>query len=288
MRSKFILGTVQFGLEYGINNSIGKPSKEKVFEILDYAKSCGIELLDTAKAYGTATNLIEDYNHNQARPFDIITKFHSDIHSNDLDESLKQFISNNGLDSIYACMFHSYNDYRTDCKSMTKLVSLKSEGFIKKIGVSVYSNQEIESIINDDQIDLIQLPFNLLDNYQQKGELLEKLREKGKIIHVRSIFLQGLFFKDPNDLSHKLQPLRPALIQIQKIAQEEGLTIEELAISYALSVSSIDNLVIGVDSLEQLKSNLTLEKSRIDQSIIDRINSITISDLSLLNPSNWN
>ena len=75
MTDKLILGTVQFGLDYGINNRLGKPSKQKVFEILDYASQNEIKILDTADTYGSATELLGNYNNSNSSRFLINTKF---------------------------------------------------------------------------------------------------------------------------------------------------------------------------------------------------------------------
>ncbi len=50
--SKISLGTVQFGMDYGIANVRGKVDKEEVFKIMDLASSKKIGFLDTAYSYG--------------------------------------------------------------------------------------------------------------------------------------------------------------------------------------------------------------------------------------------
>ena len=71
---QLILGTVQLGLDYGINNDVGKPSVEKSFEILDYAFNNGISILDTANAYGDSEKIIGNYMKKTGNEFKISTK----------------------------------------------------------------------------------------------------------------------------------------------------------------------------------------------------------------------
>ena len=54
MVDKFILGTVHFGLDYGINNDVGKISEDDAFRILMISYQNGIRTLDTAGNYGNS------------------------------------------------------------------------------------------------------------------------------------------------------------------------------------------------------------------------------------------
>lgn len=54
MPSKLALGTVQFGLEYGINNQAGQVSPEAIARILSECRLHGVDTLDTARTYGTS------------------------------------------------------------------------------------------------------------------------------------------------------------------------------------------------------------------------------------------
>ena len=158
---------------------------------------------------------------------------------------------------------------------------------IKNIGVSVYTNNEIEKVISNDDIDVIQLPFNLLDNTNLRGDILMKAKSKGKIIHTRSVLLQGLFFKDPNSTNEIVQKLKKELAVISEISRNESTSISALALSYCLLQKTIHNVLIGVDSLTQLKDNIKSINYKITPQTIERINTIKIKNLDLLNPSLW-
>ncbi len=185
-------------------------------------------------------------------------------------------------------MFHSFESYKSNYKSLNILNKLKSDGLIKHIGVSVYSNAELEILINDDLLEVIQLPFNLLDNYSIRGNLIKKLKAKGKIIHTRSAFLQGLFFKKLSDKFYIVQALKPYLNKIKKITYEYKCSIEELALSYCINQNNVNNVIIGVDSISQLKSNISASKYKLSKEVKNRVNNIVVENLNLLNPSLWN
>jgi aryl-alcohol dehydrogenase-like predicted oxidoreductase len=167
------------------------------------------------------------------------------------------------------------------------LSSLKASGKIKYIGVSVYTNEEIEAVLLNDNVDIIQVPFNLFDNSNLRGHILEKAKEKGKIIHTRSALLQGLFFKDFNSKNKIVQSLKTELLQISAISKANNLSITQLALNYCLQQKSIDSMLIGVDSKQQLIDNIESIKHTIEDQIIHDINEIKINNIKLLNPSLW-
>lgn len=290
MNSKLILGTVQFGLNYGINNTIGKMSEDKVFELLENAYSLGISTLDTAEAYGNAHSVISNFHKQSKKRFNIISK-HSSSNFDypiDLVERIQFHCSNFNVNYLEGYMFHSYNDFKMNINNDPNVLeNIKNAGLVKKIGVSVYSNDEIEELLNYKNIGLIQLPFNLFDNEYQRKEILEKAKKRNIEIHTRSAFLQGLFFKDVNTLHKNLLPLKKDLSDLSLLSKKSNIALAELALNYPLSKSYIDKVLIGVDSLEQLKNNIKATENEFDKFIYEKVDCIQIENTKLLNPSNW-
>ena len=290
MNSKLILGTVQFGLRYGINNTIGKLTEDQVFELLETAYDLGVRTLDTAEAYGNAHSVISNFHKQSKKRFNIISKYSSSNfdYPIDLVERIKVHCSNFNVNYLEGYMFHSYNDFKMNINNDPNVLdNIKNSGLVKKIGVSVYSNDEIEDLLNFKNIDLIQLPFNLFDNEYQRKEILEKAKKRNIEIHTRSVFLQGLFFKDINTLTNCLLPLKNNLIELSLILKNNNISIESLALNYPLNKTYVDKVLIGVDSLEQLKNNIKATENDFDKSIYEKIDCIQIKNTKLLNPSNW-
>ena len=287
--NKLILGTVQFGLDYGINNKKGKPQKEKVFEILDCAYQNKISLLDTADAYGNAVDIIGDYHRKTGQLFDIITKFKIDTNETiNLTEKIGSSLKRLAVDSFWGYLYHSFNDYKNHPEVLEELIVARENGKIKHIGVSIYNNDELLLAAEDKHIDIIQLPYNLLDNDKQRGDLIAIAKANNKIIHTRSAFLQGLFFKDVNTFPEKLSPLISELKNIKQLTEHHNLDMATLALKYATTNHNIDNVLIGVDSPEQLATNVqAVSSNELSTELIHKINSIAVSDIALLNPSNW-
>jgi spore coat polysaccharide biosynthesis protein SpsF (cytidylyltransferase family)/aryl-alcohol dehydrogenase-like predicted oxidoreductase len=286
-KSKLILGTVQFGQSYGINNKVGLLSKESIFNILKFAKDSGLEILDTADLYGSAIERINDFHLRSESKFGIITKFKNIDDNTDLKDWLLNNLIKLNVPKLNTVLFHSFSEYLANLNLSKQLVQLKSENLLDTIGVSIYSNNELEYLMEDDNIDVIQIPFNLLDKSEEKLNLLKKAKSRGKIIHARSIFLQGLFFKNIQDLPSKLSELSRPLIELNSLANEYELTLESLALNYVLNNDLIDGVIIGVDSLVQLKINLNSIGSMLTEELLQKVEKIKVKNISLLNPTNW-
>jgi aryl-alcohol dehydrogenase-like predicted oxidoreductase len=283
---KIILGTVQFGLTYGINNNHGKPSDEEVFKVLQCASENGITILDTAEAYGNASELIGKFHINSSYRFDINTKFIFDKKNSILRQADSSRTKLN-IDYINTFFFHDYNDFTLFPELLTDLKKLKETGIIKKTGISVYDNGQLQTAINNIDIDVIQLPFNLLDNHQKRGELLYLAKSRNKEIHIRSVFLQGLFFKDLSTFNDSIQSLIPYVLQLRKIADKHQISIENMALIYAMSKKYIDYIVIGVDNHQQLQKNMLYTESLLSEEAIKEIDAIDVKEAELLYPYNW-
>ena len=288
MIEKIILGTVQMGLDYGINNSSGKISLDNSCMIFSKAFELGIDTIDTAEAYGNAHQVIGKFHLlNPKIKFKVITKIPHDIIAREIEQKIRTYINDLNVDSLEVLMFHSFESYESNRSVIKDLNNLKNLGLIKHIGVSVYTNNQIETLLNNDDINVVQMPFNLLDNESIRGDLMNKMKVKGKIIHTRSTFLQGLFFKENFEKSIISQKLSNELIAVKKISKEENVSISNLAFSYCLNQKNIDQVLIGVDSEIQLIQNTNALNYKIDKKTIKKINAIKVNNSDLLNPSLW-
>lgn len=283
---KLILGTVQFGLNYGVNNGNGKTKVEEVFRILDFALQNGISRLDTAANYGNAEEVLGKYFEKYpTKRFEIVTKFN--LKNSTCQESLKSSISKLNVESINSIMFHSFEEYiKYKCQISDLNRNFKGILF-EKLGVSVYTNDQIEALITDPGIDLIQAPFNMLDNENERGEIFMKIIDSGKELHTRSVFLQGLFFLEIKKFPESLKPLIPYVQQLHDLAKKNQISIGEMALSYVLSKKYIDGVLFGVDSLSQIRENVKNSLTILSEDTIKQIDSIKTVNVALLNPSLW-
>ena len=278
VKNKIILGTVQFGCQYGIN-SAGRPSVEMVTDILKAASAAGISTLDTSSAYGDAERVLGSCLGRMEEKFDIVSKYPKG--AGRIPEVFDQSCHTLGSSCLYGYLLHHFNVYTQGKECWKEFLELRESGRVSRIGFSLYSPQELEVLLEDGvDFDLIQIPRNIFD--RRFDSYLPELKRKGVEIHVRSTFLQGLFFKDRDSLPEKLKPLKKYLLDLDEYAVATGLSLSELALNYNLQNPCVDKVLIGVDNTEQLLANLAAvsdKKIELD---------INVSEQDLLSPVNWN
>lgn len=275
--NKLVLGTVQFGCQYGIN-SAGRPSKEMVSEILAEAERAGITKLDTSSAYGDSEQVLGECIPSDTK-FEIVSKFPKGIGT--IDDAIEGSLGRLRTKRLYGYLLHHFELYKENPSLWDDFVRLKENGKVGKIGFSLYTPEELEILLNNKvQFDLLQIPHNIFD--RKFDPYLKELADAGVEIHVRSTFLQGLFFKDRNTLSEKMRPLKQYLLELDEYSKSQGLSISELTLNYNIQNPYIQGVLIGVDNVEQLRMNV----SSISEKKINL--DINVKEQELLNPVNWN
>jgi aryl-alcohol dehydrogenase-like predicted oxidoreductase len=285
MVSKLILGTVQFGIEYGITNSSGKTPESELGSIFNYAKQHGIAFLDTAQAYGDAESNIGRYADNQ---FEVISKFPFLETEEALFDSFYRTLGHLNKKELYGYMAHNAEFLLQYPLLWNTLKILKGYRKVKKIGYSLYTVEQLDHLLEMGMVpDVIQIPYSIFDRkFSSRFELLRSMNVE---IHVRSVFLQGLYFMDPDNLPNKLLEMQKPLRKLRELCKLHHIDIANLALNYAILNPFIDKVVIGVNTLEQLRSNIEfLSNSSVLNDLIPEIESIEIKNPLLLNPALWN
>ena len=286
--TKLALGTVQFGMDYGINSGI-KVEQNEVLKIVNLARKSGITLIDTAQLYGSSEKVLGNVN---TVDFDIVTKsraFEQDIINeneanlviNDLDHSLKLLKQK----SLYAFLVHHGEDLLKPGGEMifNKLQILKEQGLVKKIGFSAYIDNQLIKIIERFDIDIIQLPMNILDNRLINNGLLNKLYSRGIEIHTRSVFLQGLLLMDMDKRPKYFDRWSKLWKFWYEWLTDNKLSPLEASIRYMISKPEISRVLVGVDNKEQLKNIINAS----DGNVPTIPEELKTDDPDLLNPGNW-
>ena len=169
---------------------------------------------------------------------------------------------------------------------LNKFLLLKEEGKVTKIGFSLYNVDELKFLLDRDiAFDILQFPYNIFDRQFEK--FFPLLKERNVETHVRSVFLQGLFFNPLKNLEGKLLPLRKYVESLHSYCKVHCLKIEELALGYVYSSEYTNGVLIGVDTIEQLESNIKNLGYNISPKDIDFVRSIEIKEKELLSPVNW-
>jgi len=268
---KIALGSAQFGMDYGLSNKHGKSKKYEVSKILKYAHSQGVGLIDTAPSYGDSENILGNLIHKY--DFKIVTKTPKfdgnsidNFHSIQLNEAFYKSLDNLDKQRVYGLLVHSCDDLLKPGGELLykKMQELKKIGMVEKIGVSVYSSLQINSVIDRFNIDIIQLPINIFDQQLLVDGSLEKLKNKNIEIHARSVFLQGLLLMDPLEIPQYFLPIQDKIKMFSNTAKSLSLSKLELALNYVNEISEIDKIVIGVNKFKQFDELLNAKQIKIN------------------------
>ncbi|MBC8185066.1 aldo/keto reductase [candidate division KSB1 bacterium] len=273
-------------MPYGIANQNGQVQGHEIAAILDLAWENGIDTLDTAKDYGTSEESIGNYLKNQSEnSWKIITKI----------SDSKQTITDQLQDSTKKLTVHPTSvlahsaELFLDAAFQSELQEAKVKKLIRKTGVSLYSENEINQVLESDcKPDVIQLPLNILDTRLYHHGTLVQLADEGIEIHVRSAFLQGLFYLPESELNDRFSDAVPYLEKLKSIATEVGLSLAELSLLWLLvSLEEISKVVIGVDNASQLKAHLQTIEKNVDAGVFEEALSLHYENENILNPSLW-
>jgi len=253
------LGTVQFGLNYGISNTTGKVSYDAAREIVQYyCNAVTRAVFDTASAYGESEDVLGKLftELGIAEQVRVISKFSGDVTTAAaLNASFQSTVKRLQLPRLYAFLAHDAEVVRAHPDVYAELTRLKEEGYVQKIGVSAYYPSQVQWLLeNGMPPDLIQVPYNVLD--RRFEPFFKEYKDAGIEVHTRSAFLQGLFFKPLDSLNEFFYPVKEHIAEIQGLAGESGLTLNKLLLLFCLEQPGIDNVIIGVDSVRNIQDNM--------------------------------
>ncbi|MDX2064064.1 MAG: aldo/keto reductase [Bacteroidia bacterium] len=281
------LGTAQFGLPYGISNVHGQLAAPTVFSILDRARSEGVGLLDTAAAYGASESVLGQYP--QLDQFRIVTKLRPlNTSAPDLQKELQASLGRLQQPSVYGYLFHRTEDVLEQPHRWQTLQTLKANGLIAKLGLSVYAPEQIEAAWSlNIEPDLLQIPYSLFD--QRFEALLPVVAEKGVEIHARSVFLQGAPFLSATQRQDLFGYDPPGFGIAAGWAHRLGVSLPHLLLASAALNPYIHHFVIGVDSLASFTLNLAYEGvlSKVAPVVEELKLSARIADTAVVLPIHW-
>ena len=278
---KLIIGSAQFGMKYGVANKKGVPSDKELKKIFRFADQYNINSIDTAHAYGNCESRLGKLH---LAHFNIYTKFHCNDDYKILLENVIKSCNRLDINSIEGILLHGIPDFESFNNCFPYFNKLKELGLTKKIGVSIYNPDELAYLLNNVQIDLLQIPLNILNRNSFPKTLLEEVKSRKIEIQVRSIFLQGLLLMDSSMRPNYFKKWSSLFEKWDKWLVEEKLSPIQACLSFALNNNYIDKVIIGIDSYQQLLDIVNeikkLKKFNIPEEIFSK-------DKNLINPAMW-
>lgn len=284
---KIALGTVQFGMQYGVANPGKRVSAEETQRILSMARSRGIDTLDTAAAYGDSEVVLGRIGTDS---FKVVSKLPPrDSYVTEsaewVEACVKSSLSNLNQNSLYGYLLHRPLELLTDDGKAiyNTLRRLQKDGLIKKIGVSVYGPEDLEKLSQYYRFDLVQAPMNIVDRRMLDSGWLAHLKDLDTEIHIRSAFLQGLLLMKPSDRPAYFDRWSELFKAFEQWCIAEDVTALQACLGFLNSQSMVDKVVVGADTVDQLQS--IMDAADCDTSHIPP--ALNSSDKALINPANW-
>jgi len=257
---RLALGTVQFGLNYGIANTSGQVEQNEAMRILALAKAAGLDTLDTAIAYGSSETALGRIG---VKDWRIVSKLPAlpagcaDVAAW-VQEQAQASLDRLGVDRLHGLLLHR-PDQLFDANGaayLAALQALKARGLVCKLGVSIYAPQELERLFDLCEFDIVQAPLNILDDRIVASGWVLRLNQAGVELHTRSAFLQGLLLMPAQKRDGKFDRWSGIWQTWSVWLDKSGLSPLQACLAYALSVDGVDKILVGVDSAEQLREIL--------------------------------
>ena len=287
--AKIGLGTVQWGMAYGVANRGPQTSIDEVERIMAVARSAGITLLDTAMAYGEAEMVLGQLDLTGMHVVTKTPRFErqrmTDQEADELIKSFRRSLRRLRCSSVYGLLVHHVDDLLVPGgeRLVEAMLALRQDGLVQRIGLSVYTSEQISAALRLFTPDLVQLPLSVFDQRLARDGSIERLKSLGVEIHARSVFLQGLLLMPPATVPVYFQPWQAQLQAWHSTCEAKGVRPQHAALAFACDLPQIDGCVVGVQSYSQLEELL----NGLDTVSAFDVASFSCHDVELINPARW-
>ena len=247
------LGTVQFGLPYGVTNQGRQVPEDEVSRILALAAASGIELLDTAQAYGTAETLLGRCWPSRA-PRRLVSKLSPGVGRENWEACLIASMDRLRAQTLDGFLLHRPSDLlETDGEELLNwLEGLRERRLVKRIGISIYDATDLDGLPLD-RLQLVQLPLSVYDQRLVRDGTIAKLLDLGIAVHVRSVLLQGLLLQPPQHWpDHLSAAFRQHHVRWMQFLHQKGVTPLVGALDFVRGCEGVEAVLCGVVSRRQL------------------------------------
>ncbi len=288
---RLVLGTVQFGLPYGVANTQGQVSFEQAKVMLKMARNAGIDTLDTAIAYGEAETVLGQIGLSDFRLIGKVPALPEKVSAPDdwvvaqVEASLERL----QIERFYGLMLHAPNDLLGPHGSALSrgLQRARDIGLTERIGLSVYSPEQLSSLVECLPLEIIQIPLNVFDRRFFETGWLDRLVDQGIEIHARSIFLQGLLLMPSHLVPSKFSPFGLLIDSWHHWLNGEvasGRSSLEVCLAHVASYPGIARIVIGADNPSQLQDIIAAA------AVLPQLAPASLSSPAspLIDPTQWN
>ena len=287
MKNKIIIGSANFDQIYGIKKNFIK--RNEIKKLLDLASKNKIKIIDTSPLYKNSEKIIGLLNNNRFKIISKIPKPPKNIKRKNIKKWLKQSVmislKNLKLKKFECLLLHNANCLLSkNGDEIYKCIrNMKIDGLTNKVGVSIYDFHVLDKILKKFKFNIIQVPFNILDQRLVEKGWLKKLKKRNIEIHARSIFLQGVLLLKHNQLPKKLIKLKKTLMVWENWLKNNKFNSLQLCLSFVHNHQQLDGIVVGCNNTNQLKKILKVKKLKNNFTLPN----LNIKDKKLIDPREW-
>ena len=287
LKEKIIIGTAQFGLDYGIANSKGKMKTNEIKKIIKYARTNNIKNIDTAHAYGDSEQRLGNVG---IKNFDVIVKLPATNPTQPYDQWVKKSIHSsfkklkiNKADTVLVHNAKFLLNPKMGKKIYEELKKFKNKNIIKNIGVSIYSISDLKNIIKKFPMDVVLISLNIFDQRILNKKIINTLKRKNIKIYTRSTFLQGLLLMSKNKIPTKFNRWKKKFDMWFRELENKKVSAYDASLDFVMKNKDVDKTLIGIDDFKQFKE-IFKDKPKININY-KKFNSNKIN--KLINPAKW-
>lgn len=243
---EFVLGTAQICSPYGVlrvNDTAVDDGRAEA--VLAEAAALGVTALDTAPAYGGAESAIGA----STSTLPVHTKIDLALTPADSLAGSLARLHRNRVDVLY--LHDAAEVLRADSAVIAAAYRLVGDS-VGLLGASVYEVEEFDGAVADPRVRAVQVPLSIFDRRVDEARLIAAAA-RGVKVYARSVLLQGTLLASPTSLVHPVEGLAPFIENLQRVAERLGRPIIELALGWVRALPGVRGLVVGAESVEQLR-----------------------------------
>lgn len=285
---KLALGTVQFGLDYGISNTLGRTPVDEAARILADAMRAGVDTLDTAAAYGQSEQVLGQIG---VCGWKVVSKV-PPLPSNAEDgrdwvrEHVRRSCETLKVRRLEGLLLHRASDLigPHGAEVAVGLREAREQGLVEKIGYSIYAPQSLGELTRVMKPDLVQAPFSVLDQRLVSSGWLARLVDAGVEVHARSIFLQGLLLMGPGQRPAFFDRWQALWGRWDALVEANGGSALSVCLGFATAQPGLSRIVVGVEHQGHLQQLLAAWR---DAGPVGMTHEVSCDDPQLVEPVNW-
>ena len=274
---RLMLGTAQWGNDYGVTNAVGRLADDEITSIVQVALESGVTEVDTARGYGDSETRLRPF----ARDFAVTSKVSG---GGDVLAQVEASLAELGVESLDGVLIHDWDalDRKGQGMSVLSYVQLLDSEKASRVGVSVYDGAGLESAASTFDaggvpLGVVQVPANVLDRRLDSSSLLMELAAAGTHVVVRSAFLQGVLLSSGGGLAD-----HPDVVRFRESAGSTSLL--EACLGHVRGLPWATHVVVGVTSAAEL-SEIVAAWNSCTPALADAV--LESTDLELIDPRRW-